>query len=456
MATKRKFDGESADESVERSERAAEASEQSAAIADEAADDAARSAASSARSAEQTAQVESRARAVAAGAHEREVEQAALTEFGVDPEDPELQQEFRKLEAGATEQLPYGEPGNPIARTSPFTVGFLAALGVLAAAALAWATVVAGPVLVLVGLSLFLAVGLDPAVSRLVRRGLSRRSAVAVVASAVGVAMVAFVVLGLPPLIRQANTLRTEAPRYAEQLTETSPTIRELDRRFDLVGRLREMTVEPELLEGDDEAELVGLARGAITAAAATLTVLVLTLYFLASLPRARIAAERLVPRSRRARAGLLTEGVVARIGGYVLGNVLTGLVAGVAAFVVLIALGVPQAVALAILVAITDIIPIIGALLGAAVATAVALTVSMPTGLAVLAFFVVYQQFENLWLMPRVMKQTVDISPAVTLVSALIGGALFGMLGALLAIPVAAAVKLIIEHVLVPAQESR
>ena len=444
-----------AESAAERSEQAADASARSAARADSAASDAAQSAVMSAHAAQQLDAV-GRARSVVADAQDRKAEQQLLTEYGVDPADPELQQELRKLEAGADEQLPYGAPGEPLTRTSPFRVGFFAALGVVTAGGLAWAAVAAAPVLVLVGVSLFLAVGLDPAVRGLVRRGMSRRGAVAVVATVVALGIVAFVAIGIPPLVRQANVLRAEAPRYAEQLTETSVTIAEIDRRFDLVGRLQEMMGGAELLDEGDSDELISLARGAVTAAAATLTVLVLTVYFLASLPAARVAAERLIPRSRRARTGLLTEGVLERIGGYVFGKVVTAIIAGVAAFGVLVALGVPHPIALGLFVAVTDVIPVIGALVGAAAAVAVALTVSVPAGLIALVFFVVYQQFENLWLMPRVMKHTIDISPAATLVAALIGGALSGVVGALLAIPIAASVKLLIEQVIVPAQETR
>lgn len=397
-----------------------------------------------------------RGRSVVADATERERELALLHQHGVDPADPDLQQEIRKIAAGATDELPYGQPGPPLARSSPFAMGFFAALGALAAVALGWAIVAAGPVLVLVGVSLFLAVGLNPLVVMLQHRGISRRLAVAVVATGLALSMVAFATLAVPPLFRQANTLRERAPDYAAQLAGSSPAMADLDRRFDLVQRLEGLAAEEELLDEEGEEQILDLAQGAAAAAAATLTALVLTVYFLASLPHARVAAERLVPRSRRARAGLLTEGVLERIGGYVLGKVVTAVIAGLGALVVLALLGVPHSIALAIFVAVTSVIPLIGATIGAVVAAGVAFTVSVSAGLIAIAFFVVYQQIENFWLIPRVMKETVDVSPAATLVAALVGGALFGIVGALLAIPVAAAVKLVIEQVVVPAQEGR
>ena len=412
-------------------------------------------ASSAARRSEPLPESQDRGASVVADATDREREHALLQEHGVDPEDPELQHEIRRLAAGATDALPYGRPGPPLARSTPFSVGFLAALGVLAAGALGWAIVTAGPVLVLVGVSLFLAVGLNPLVMMLQRHGLSRRSAVAVVASGVAVCMVAFAALAVPPLFRQANTLRERAPEYAAQLAESSPAVADLDRRFDLVERLEALTAEERLAE-EGEDQIVELAQGAVTVAAATLTVLVLTVYFLASLPRARVAAERLVPRSRRARAGLLLEGVLDRIGGYVLGKVVAAVAAGLTALLLLAVLGVPHAVALALFVAVTSVVPLVGATIGAVVAAGVAFTVSVSAGIIAIGFFVMYQQIENLWLLPRVMKETIDVSPAVTLVAALLGGALFGIVGALLAIPVAAAAKLVVEQVVVPAQEGR
>jgi len=131
-----------------------------------------------------------------------------------------------------------------------------------------------------------------------------------------------------------------------------------------------------------------------------------------------------------------------------VLGNLATSVVAGVASFTFFWIADIKYPLALAMLVAIFDLIPLVGATIAAVVCSAVAFFVSIGTGLFSVAFFLVYQQVENFVVVPKVMKRTVDISPLATIVAALIGGTLLGIIGALLAIPVAAAIQIsIIEY---------
>ena len=151
---------------------------------------------------------------------------------------------------------------------------------------------------------------------------------------------------------------------------------------------------------------------------------------------------------------GLLTDEILNRVGGYVLGNLFTSFIAGLATFLWLLAWGVPYPVALGLFVAITDLIPLIGATLGAIGVTLVALFSGVPTGLATFAFYVAYQQFENYVLQPRVMKRAVDVAPVVTIVAALLGAALLGILGALIAVPIAAGVQLLLTEVAFPRQD--
>ena len=137
------------------------------------------------------------------------------------------------------------------------------------------------------------------------------------------------------------------------------------------------------------------------------------------------------------------------------LGNLATSLVAGVATFIWLVAWGVPYPVALAMFIAITDLIPLIGATIGAIGVTVVGLFHGVVPGIATGLYYVAYQQFENYVLQPRVMKKTVDVAPVVTIVAALIGAALLGILGALIAVPIAAAVQLILTEVVFPRQDA-
>jgi predicted PurR-regulated permease PerM len=182
--------------------------------------------------------------------------------------------------------------------------------------------------------------------------------------------------------------------------------------------------------------------------------VLVLTLYFLGSLNSIKETAYRLVPRSRRTRFRLLSDEIVHQIGGYVAGNLIISLIAGVATFLFLGVLQVPYALALAIFVAVTDLIPLVGAILGAMVASGVGFLTSFQAGVACVIFFVIYQQIENYLISPRVFKSSVDVPPVATIVGALLGGALLGIVGALLGIPLAAALLLLVREVVVPRQE--
>jgi predicted PurR-regulated permease PerM len=178
-------------------------------------------------------------------------------------------------------------------------------------------------------------------------------------------------------------------------------------------------------------------------------TILILTLYFLASLPSVKRAAYSLVPASRRTRVSILGDEVLGRVGGYVSGQFLVAACAGFSMFVFLEIVGLGQyAVALAIVVMFTAFIPMVGGLIGVVLVALIGFTDGLWTGVACLAYGVIYQQIENYVIAPRIMRRAVDIPGAVTVIAALLGGALLGVVGALLAIPTAAAILLIIREV--------
>jgi predicted PurR-regulated permease PerM len=180
-----------------------------------------------------------------------------------------------------------------------------------------------------------------------------------------------------------------------------------------------------------------------------TLTVLVLTIYFMADLPRLRNGLVRLFPRARRAQLGRVADVVIEKVGAYMIGNILISLVAGLAAFVAFTVLGVPFSVPLAFVVALADLIPMIGATLGAVIAVLLTLftTELWPTTVLVAVFFVVYQQLENYLIAPRILRSTVELSAAAVLLAGLIGATALGLVGALMAIPVAAALRVLLTE---------
>jgi predicted PurR-regulated permease PerM len=379
---------------------------------------------------------------------------AAATDKVVIP-DPLLDLEQRKREAGADEMFPFGRPGRPLGKTSPFMFGFTGALGVFIAYMLIQAISDISQVLILITVALFLAVGLNPAVERLTRLGISRRWGVTLVFLGLVLFFVGFGFAIVPPLTEQITAFvnETTSPNgYVQQLLQ-NPRVHELDQRYQLLTKLKS-TLASKDLGSQVAGGLVGVGKVVVSGIFSTLTILILTLYFLGSLPNITTFFYRLAPRSRRARVALMGDEILGRIGGYVGGNILISIIAGATTYIFLLIAGVPYPIALALVIAITDLIPLVGATLGAVLVTAVAFFAGLWIGIATLIFFLIYQQVENYVISPRVMKRSVDVQPAVTVIAALIGGALLGMVGALLAIPAAAAVALILREVVMPRQE--
>ncbi|GGT57738.1 AI-2E family transporter [Actinomadura citrea] len=383
---------------------------------------------------------------------------AATTAEPVAPEpgapDPAHDVEQRKREAGVDHLFPFGKPGQPLGRAHPFVFGFTAALGVITAWMLVKAATNAKSVLVMIVVAMFLAVGLNPAVERLRRFGLPRGAAVATVFLIVILFFAGFVASLVQPVSEQVTELRHNIPEYVQQL-QNNKTLADWDKRYGLLERA-EKTVNGDGFQKGLTDTATGIGKVAINGIFQTITILILTLYFLSSLPQIKTFFYQLAPRTRRARVALLGDEILDRIGGYVAGQFTIALIAGVCSYIFLSIVGVKYALALALIVAVTDLVPLIGATIGAVVVSLVAFLTGTTTDLIVCAiFYVVYQQVENYLVYPRVMKRTVDVQPAVTIVAALVGAALLGVVGALLAIPTAAAISLLIREVAIPRQET-
>ncbi|MFF5260863.1 AI-2E family transporter [Actinomadura viridis] len=367
--------------------------------------------------------------------------------------DPAHDIEQRKREAGVNQRFPFGRPGQPLGNAHPFVFGFTGALGVITAWLLVRAAANAQSVIIMIVVAMFLAVGLNPAVERLKRVGLSRGWAVSVVFLGVLLFFAGFVASLVPPLTEQITALTQNVPQYIQQL-QNNPKIADWDRRYQLLQQAQNKINDPNFQEALAK-RAYDVGKVALSGTFQTLTILILTLYFLGSLPQIKTFFYQLAPRSRRARVALLGDEILNRIGGYVAGQFTIAFICGLTTYIFLEILGVPYALALALIVAVTDLIPLIGATIGAVIVTFVAFLTGVPEGIASLVFYVIYQQVENYLVYPRVMKRTVDVQPAVTVVAALVGGALLGVIGALLAIPTAAAISLVIREVFMPRQES-
>lgn len=355
----------------------------------------------------------------------------------------------------AASPSPYGDPGSPFDRRSPFFVGFVGALGALLAYWLFQLFLGIGSVLMLVVVSFFLAAGLNPSVELLERRGLRRSLAVTIVIVAALGTVALFVVAIVPVITDQIAAITQSAPGWLDQLQENR-RIQQLNREYDVIDKAKAFVTD-----GDFVSTLFGGALGVglkiVSALFNIFVIVVLTLYFLASLRTTTNAVYQLAPASRRERVTKLGDKVIHNIGGYVSGAFIVALCAGITSLLFLWFTEVREyAVALAFVVAVLDVIPMIGATIGAVVVTAIAFATDVKSGIACVIFYVIYQQVENYVIYPRVMSKSVDLPGAVIVIAALVGAGLLGVVGALLAIPVAAAIVLILREVVVRRQDLR
>ncbi|MGA7055276.1 MAG: AI-2E family transporter [Mycobacterium sp.] len=364
-----------------------------------------------------------------------------------DEEGPVAQAQILADEMSSDEQ-PLGAPGPRFNHRSPFFIGLTASAGV----AVTYGTVQLlgslSSVLVLIGVAFFLALGLEPAASWFVNRKLPRWAATTLVFVLFLALMGAFVAAAIPPLVEQATELIKQAPHYLQQAQDHSSAIGRLNDRFHLQQRISD-TVNGS--GGSVVNDVVSAGSAVFGAVADSLVVIVLTVYFLVDMPRIRTNLYRMVPHTRRPRAILIGDEVFAKVGAYVLGNVLISVIAGGATFIWLLAFNVPYPLLLGIFVALFDLVPVVGSTIAGVVVAAVALTVSLPVCIATTVFFVVFRLLEDYLLVPRIIGRVVKVPALITVVAVLIGGALLGIVGALVAIPVAAALLLLTEEVLYP-----
>ena len=354
-------------------------------------------------------------------------------------------------------QIPdFGAAGAPIDRGHPFYFGFVATIGALSAFVLMRALASASQVFVLILVALFLATGLNPAVEAIRKRGLSRSGAVAVIFVAVILFVGLFAALVVPPLISQGTHLIQIAPTLLNDL-KNNATISNLNDHYGIIDtlqkRLSSVTSDGTLLVSAFGG-VIGVGKSVLSGTFTALTIIVLTLYFITSLPQATELGLKLVPASRRPRIAALTEAIIARVGAFVGSQILVSFFAAIFMTLLAFILGLPSPVAIGIIIFICGLVPLIGHFIGTAIYTIIALTQSVTIGIAAFIGYVVYVQVENYIITPKIMKRTLAVPGAVTIISALIGTSLLGLVGGLLAVPVAASVILILEEVVFPRAE--
>lgn len=376
------------------------------------------------------------------------------------PDDPELPAEAARSPQPAapesdTDEDPLGRPGPPFSRRAPYMIGLLGGLGLLTAWFLATIVRDISSVLVQVLVALFLAAGVNPLVAFLERRGMRRAYATLTVIVLVLVGLALFLVALVPVISDQVRAISSNVPGWLDDLQHNN-TIRQFNGNFHVLDKIQSYVTK-----GDFVTSLFGGVLGVGLAVLGFLAnafiVIVLTLYFIASYDKTKRAIYSFAPASRRERVSKLGERIFEGIGGYVSGAFVVASCAGISSLVFLFIVGLGRyAVALAFVVMLTDVIPLIGATIGAVIVTAIAFATDVRTGIISAIFYIAYQQFENYAIYPRVMSRAVNIPGLVTVIAALVGASLLGIIGALMAIPTAAAVLIIVREVLVRAQDER
>jgi predicted PurR-regulated permease PerM len=342
--------------------------------------------------------------------------------------------------------------------THAFQIGFLGALGVLTAVALGSAVISIAGIITSIVTALFITLGLEPLVQLLQKRVKKRGLAIAIVGVGVFAALSAVVFAILPPLVSQASTFITNLPELMKEFGKL-PWVESIDSRLDgAIGTALNGAGEF-LVDSKNWPTLVGgvvqVGLSIFNGIIGFLTVTILTIYFMAALPSIKRVGITLVANSKRAKLEGIVEKVIGSVGRYVMGQVVVSSINTSILFTVLIIAGVDFAVVLAFINFLLVLIPIIGSITGAAIVILItAATSPTETTIGVAIALLLYIQIEAYLVSPRVLKRAVNVPTAVIIVSALVGGALAGILGSLLAIPTAATVLLIIREVWVPRQD--
>ncbi|HEY5304453.1 MAG TPA: AI-2E family transporter [Acidimicrobiales bacterium] len=370
----------------------------------------------------------------------------------VDPQTPPLLILPADVERGLDEtEQNLGVLGRPFNRRTPFFIGMNAAFGVAVAYVIVRGIADISAVIVIIGLALFIAIGLNPIIEVLVSRGLRRGIAVGVVTAGFLLIVAGFALSTVAPISHEFHVLVKNYPHYEANLAAGKGWAGKLAVKLHLTGYFKRNSTLKLPVGG-----VFGAGKMLLSLGVATISVVALTIYFLIALPGVRRLWLALIPRSRRERVDLLTNEVFSRVGGFMLGNLVTSLISGVGTYVWLICFGVRYALVLALAVAIFDLIPLVGSTVAGVLVSLVALTRGISIGIATAIFYIVYRYLEDYFLNPRVMGRTVKVSAGLTIVATLIGAALLGLIGALVAIPAAATLQLILEEVAIPRQDQR
>ena len=293
----------------------------------------------------------------------------------------------------------------------------------------------------------FIAVALSAPVNMLERTTGKRGRAITLVYLGVILVPVLIGTIFVPPLVKETNKLVDKVPAYSRDVTDfvqKNRTLRKLEQDYDLTGKLQDQAEKLPSKLGGAAGVLSDIGLSIVNSLFAFITILILSVFMISGGGRWIDAAIRSRPPPHQDTLRRAARDISGAVGGYVAGALGQALVAGVTAFIVLSILGVPYASALALIIALLDLIPLVGATLGAILVGIVTLFNDFPTDTIIwIVWSVVYQQIENTVIQPRIQSRTVNVQPIVVLIAVLFGSTLFGILGALLAIPAAATIQI-------------
>jgi predicted PurR-regulated permease PerM len=343
--------------------------------------------------------------------------------------------------------------------SSPFALGFFLTLGGLVAFVLGLAFSNLSTVIIYVVFALFAALGLDPVVRWLEGHNVKRAWGIVIVYLVFALILVGVLLLIIPTVVKQIAQFITDIPQTitAFQNTDFYHWLQDNfgDQVGSLLGEVQKFLTNP--------ANIAAIGGGVFqvgvtiaTTISGLIIILVLSLYFLASLPVMKESFNRLVPARNRQKAAGMTDEIADSIGGYLMGMVVLAFCNSVVAFILHLTLGLPFPLLMAVVAFCITLIPLIGSVLYWGIATGIALFTGWLPALLFAVLYLVYMQLEAYVLTPRVMNRTISVPGALVVIGALVGGTLLGLLGALVAIPVTASILLIIKQVVIPRQDAK
>ena len=299
-------------------------------------------------------------------------------------------------------------------------------------------------------IAIFLAVALSPPVNHLSRR-MKRGLAITVVYLGLLLIPILLIAAIVPPLITEANNFADNVPAYADDVTQfvqDNKRLREINKDYDITGQLEKEAQKLPNRLGGAAGTLRDVGLGIVNSVFALITILVLTAFLLGSGRRWTDALIDSRPPKQRERLRRARDNMASAVGGYVAGALTIAVIAGVATYIVLAILGVPFKGPLAVLAGLFSLIPLVGATIAAVLIGIVTLFENFPTATIIWTIWaIVYQQLENHLIQPQIQKRTVNVHPFITILAVLFGGTLLGIMGAIVAIPVAASIQILLRE---------